>query len=159
MLTLCYNVFEITFWIIAEIGHFTADFGTRGPALTLKYEHPDAKIQAPISIDINPAINTCFAFKQLGIEWPRKGWPPKDLQRAVKEKRILLVARQNFFWSASYSECERELSKRADEDGGIRKMVHKLMKVFHDRFWRKHDNHQLSSYMVKVMSLRIQCVR
>jgi len=71
----------------------------------------------------------------------------------------MLVAKQNFFWSISFVECEKELSKHADEDGGIRKTVHRLMKIFHARFWSKHANCQLSSYMIKVRSIYAHVIK
>ena len=155
------DVFENA--VIHHAGKFTSGFVAHGPALRLKYEHPDAKIRFPIHIDISPAVNTHLSFEQLGIEWPREVsrafWPSKELQHAVKEKGVMMVARQNFFWSASFVECEKELSKRADEDGGIRKTVHRLMKIFHDRFWSKHENHQLSSYMIKVRSMHMHAIK
>jgi len=48
-----------------------------------------------------------------------------------------MVGKQNFFWKISFAECEKELSMHADEDGGIRKRVHRLVKTFYERFWRK----------------------
>lgn len=133
-------------------GKFTSGFTAHGPALTLKYEHPDEKIQFPISIDISPAVNTRLPFNELDIQWPREAswtpWPSLKLQRAVKAKGVMMVAKQNFFWCASFAECEKELSKHADEDGGLRKQVHRLIKSFNDRFWSKQTKH-LSSYMIK----------
>ena len=64
------------------------------------------------------------------------------------------MAKQNFFWSVSFAECEKELSKHADEDGGNRKQVHRLIKMFYDRFWSK-ETKQLNSYMLKVSSTRV----
>jgi len=83
------------------------------------------------------------------MQWPRQDWPSQKLCRAVKQKGVMLVAKQNFYWMISFVECEKELSKRADEDGGIRKMVHRLMKIVHARFWKK-PNQELNSYMLKV---------
>ena len=102
-----------------------------------------------------------MSFEQLAIQWPRprQAWPSKELVRAVKEKRVMLVAKQNFFWIISFVLCEKHLSKHADEDGGIRKMVHRLMKIFRDRFWSKHENHQLSSYMMKVWSTHTYVIK
>ena len=134
------------------IGTFTCGFAAHGPALTLKYTHE--KIQFPMGIDISTAISTNLSFEQLQIQWPRKAWPSKELQRAIKKKGVMLVAKQNFFWSASFVECEKELSTHADEDGGIRMTVHKMMKIFNDRFWRKQTK-QLDSYMLKVKSVHI----
>ena len=107
-----------------------------------------------MGIDISTAISTNLSFEQLQIQWPRKAWPSKELQRAIKKKGVMLVAKQNFFWSASFVECEKELSTHADEDGGIRMTVHKMMKIFNDRFWRKQTK-QLDSYMLKVKSVHI----
>ena len=117
----------------------------------LTYKHE--KIQFPIHIDISPGVNTRISFDELGMQWPRQAWPSKALELAVKEKGVLLVAKQNFFWSISFVECEKELSKRADEDGGIRKTVHRLMKIFHAQFWSKHMNPQLNSYLLKVTTM------
>jgi len=98
-----------------------------------------------------------LSFEQLELEWPRKAWwtpwPSLPLQRSVKAKGVMMVAKQNFYWSASFVECEKELSKHADEDGGNRKQVHRLMKIFNDRFWKKQTK-QLTSYMIKVKSNR-----
>jgi len=139
-------------------GKFTSGFTAHGPALMLKYEHPDATIQFPIHIDIAPAINAHLSFEQLRIQWPRTTWwtpwPQPGLQRSVKAKGVMLVAKQNFFWSVSFAECEKELSKHADEDGGNRKQVHRLIKMFYDRFWKK-ETKQLNSYMLKVNSTRV----
>ena len=148
-------------WVFVVIGKFTSGFTAHGPALMLKYEHPDAKIQFPISIDITPAINTHLSFEQLGLRWPREAtwtpWPSVELQLAVKAKGIMMVAKQNFFWLTSFVECEKELSKHADADGGNRKQVHRLMKMFNDRFWRKQTN-SLNTYMLKVSSfLAVTC--
>jgi len=122
--------------------------------------HPDKEIKFPISIDISVAINTRLSFDELGIKWPREAhwppWPSLQLQRAVKAKGVMAVAKQNFFWSASFAECEKELSKHADEDGGNRKQVHRLMKSFHQRFWGK-ETKQLDSYMLKVRSFYRAC--
>ena len=107
-----------------------------------------------MSIDISPAISTNLSFEQLQIQWPRKAWPSKELQRAVKKTGAMLVAKQNFFWSASFVECEKELRTHADEDGGIRTTVYELMKIFNYRFWRKQTK-QLDSYMLKVRSMHI----
>jgi len=67
----------------------------------------------------------------------------------------MLVAKQNFFWLTSFVECEKELSKHADEDGGNRKQVHRLMKMFRQRFWGK-ETKSLSSYMLKVSSMHVR---
>jgi len=88
------------------------------------------------------------------MQWPRQDWPSKELCRDVKQKGVMLVAKQNFFWMISFVECEKELCKRADEDGGLRKTVHRLMKIVHARFWKKPGNQELNSYMLKVRSMR-----
>jgi len=96
------------------IGKFTCGYTAHGPALTLKYEHPDEEIQFPIHIDISPAVNTHLSFDQLDIEWPREVsrafWPSTKIQRTVKEKGVMMVAKQNFYWHTNFVECEKELS-------------------------------------------------
>ena len=159
----------LVLFVVVLIGKFTSSLTAHGSAFTLRYEHP--KIHFPIHVDISPAVNTHLSFEQLGLKWPstelereawRKGkwrtealWPSAELRRAVKDKRVIMVAKQNFYWMMSFVECEKELSKHADEDGGVRKQVHKLLKMFHKRFW-KTEKSQLNSYMIKVRSTSVK---
>jgi len=104
---------------------------------------------------LQPSIRSCRSESSNCMSgWPRKiehrrHWPSSELQRSVKAKGVMVVAKQNFYWSASFAECEKELSKHADGDGGNRKQVHRLVKAFHERFWKKETKH-LTSYMIKV---------
>ena len=143
-------------WSLTDLCACTFVGKFKAPALTLKYQHPDKEnINFLISIDLSPAIILDASFEELGLKWPRNprsdtSWPSKQRIDEVKKKGIMLVAKQNFYWRISFAECEKELSHHADEDGGCRKMVHRIVKSFHREYWCKEANPALSSYMVKV---------
>lgn len=134
--------------------------GDHGPANTLSTDFrlssdPDARLQT-VTVDITPCIHvTNFPDD---IKWPRSGalWPSADKVRKIKAMGVNLVAKKNYHWTISFSECEKELTDNMDVDRGERKKCHRIMKCINEDFWytsKPHKKNPLSTYALKVSIL------
>ena len=103
-----------------------------------------------VSVDFAPVLRVKLPLKpEWG--WPRKSteWPSKELIKTINSKGVDLVAKQNFFWTISFAECEKAISHLADrDDSGCRKKVHKIIKKKFSTSWNRGT--AVSLYVVKV---------
>ena len=118
-----------------------------GPALTITIK--DDKLKHDVDVDFAPTIHTRLSCAP---EW---GWPEKhlpwlndDVIYSITSKGLNLVAKQNFYWTISFAEMEKELCRQIKESSGCRKKVHRIMKVLFKSQWRHGSS--LSSYELKV---------
>ena len=125
-----------------------------GPAVTVEISNKQLeKVGVPsVSIDMAPAILTCSPMSIFG--WPSRshnitGWPSPEVINDVTKRGYDLVAKHNFFWTASFAVCEKMVSRHADQkDGGCRKKVHKIMKKKFATTWK--TGKAVSQYVIKV---------
>ncbi len=124
-----------------------------GPANTLLMEFQVDGSSKQVNVDITPCIHISAFPSQ--INWPRSGvrWPPSDKITEIKRMGVNLVAKKNYHWAISFSECEKALAYNMDADRGQRKKCHRILKCVNEDFWYisiPHKKCPLSSYHIKV---------
>jgi hypothetical protein len=124
------------------------DVQQNGPAINVTFYIDGLKVD----VDFTPTIAVSMP-RWLTNRWPRsKWWPGKNWANDVIKRGLNLVAKgSDYFFNMSFGLCEKELSKFADSQGGVRKKCHRLMKQFAEDFWFPCDAKPfVDSYKLKV---------
>ncbi|XP_064608085.1 protein mab-21-like 3 [Liolophura sinensis] len=120
-----------------------------GPAITLKINTSDLPFE--VRVDLAPMCNAKLPFISW-TDWPRRErrWPPEEKIKAIKATEISAVAKKDFNWTLSFSECERELIMKIDTNEGVRTKCHMIMKSLREEFWCPYGMKQvMTSYDLK----------
>ena len=123
-----------------------------GPAITITIEGT-RRIPFEVSVDFAPMIPANMPFPS-ECRWPRPGirWPSQGKIDKILQIGICHVAKKKFYWLLSFAQCEKELMKEIDADGGCRKAVHRIMMKLKGDVWCPERHPVLSSCCLKVIS-------